>query len=59
MSTALLEIPTSDPDSVRADGAPVAGRPGVLGVEPAAVGVALRLASGRYTVSAAAPGAAT
>ncbi|MGX7671461.1 family 78 glycoside hydrolase catalytic domain [Plantactinospora sp. DSM 117369] len=58
-STALLEIPTSDPDSVRADGAPVAGRPGVLGVEPAAVGVALRLASGRYTVSAAAPGAAT
>ncbi|MEO3923295.1 family 78 glycoside hydrolase catalytic domain [Micromonosporaceae bacterium B7E4] len=58
-STALLEIPTSDPASVRADGAPVAGRPGVLGVEPSADGVTLRLASGRYTVSAAAPGAAT
>jgi alpha-L-rhamnosidase len=58
-STAVLEIPTSDPDSVREDGAAVAGRPGVLGVEPSAAGVTLRLASGRYTVSAAAPGATT
>ncbi|WP_422771338.1 family 78 glycoside hydrolase catalytic domain [Plantactinospora sp. WMMC1484] len=58
-STALLEIPTADPDSVREADAPVASRPGVLGVEPAAVGVTLRLASGRYTVSAAAPGATT
>lgn len=56
-STALLEIPTTDPGSVREDGAPVAGRPGVLGVEPSAGGVILRLASGRYTVSTAAPGA--
>jgi alpha-L-rhamnosidase len=56
-STALLEFPTCDPDSVREDGAPIAGRPGVLGVEPSADGVTLRLASGRYTISAAAPGA--
>ena len=56
-STALLEIPTTDPDSVHEDGARVADRPGVLGVVPAADGVTLRLASGRYTVSAAAPGA--
>ncbi|GLI00523.1 alpha-L-rhamnosidase [Phytohabitans aurantiacus] len=51
-STALLEIPTTDPDSVREGGAPVAGRPGVLGVEASAAGVTLRLASGQYTVSA-------
>ena len=56
-STALLEIPTPDPGSVREEGAPVAGRPGVLGVEPSAEGVTLRLASGRYTFSATAPGA--
>lgn len=51
-STALLEIPTTDPDSLREDGEPVADRPGVLGVEPSAEGVTLRLASGRYTFSA-------
>ena len=51
-STALLEIPTCDPDSVREDGGP-----GALGAEPSATGVTLRLASGRYTFSATAPGA--
>ena len=56
-STAVLEIPTPDPDSVREGDAPAADRPGVLGVEPSAAGATLRLASGRYTVSAAAPGA--
>ncbi|MGN9908835.1 family 78 glycoside hydrolase catalytic domain [Phytohabitans sp. LJ34] len=45
--TALLEIPTCDPDSVREDGGP-----GAHGAEPSATGVALRLASGRYTFSA-------
>ena len=33
-STAVLEIPTPEPDSVRESDAPAAGRPGVLGVEP-------------------------
>nr|MDT0661944.1 family 78 glycoside hydrolase catalytic domain [Micromonospora sp. DSM 115978] len=56
-STAVLEVPTADPDSVREGGLPVADRPGVLRVEPSAVGATLRLAAGRYTVSAAAPGA--
>ena len=56
-STAVLEIPTPDPDSVRENDAPAADRPGVLGVGPSAVGVTLRLASGRSTVSAVAPGA--
>lgn len=55
-STALLEIPTPDPSSVRERDAPAAERPGVLGVQPSATGVTLRLASGRYTVSASAPG---
>ncbi|GAA4671618.1 alpha-L-rhamnosidase [Phytohabitans rumicis] len=56
-STAVLEIPTADPDSVREDGAPMSGRPGVLGVEPSAAGVTLRLASGSYTVTAQAQSA--
>jgi alpha-L-rhamnosidase len=56
-STAVLEIPTADPDSVRESDAPAASRPGVLGVEPSTVGATLRLTSGRYTLSAVAPGA--
>jgi len=56
-STAVLEIPTPDPGSVREGDSPAAGRPGVLGVEPSGVGATLRLASGRYTVSAVAPDA--
>jgi len=56
-STAVLEIPTPDPDSVRECDAPVTDRPGVLGVEPSATGTTLRLASGRYTISAIAPSA--
>jgi alpha-L-rhamnosidase len=56
-STAVLEIPTPDPDSVRESGSPAVGRPGVLGVEPSGVGATLRLASGRYTLSAVAPDA--
>ncbi|RSM91473.1 alpha-L-rhamnosidase [Kibdelosporangium aridum] len=50
-STAVLEIPTSDPDSVRAAGqseAPI--------VEPTPAGAVLRLSSGHYVFSAAAPG---
>ena len=57
--TAVLEVPTPEPDSVRESDAPAAGRPGVLGVAPNAAGVTLRLSSGRYTVSAIATGAAT
>ncbi|MGQ5260962.1 family 78 glycoside hydrolase catalytic domain [Micromonospora sp. ZYX-F-536] len=53
--TAVLQIPTPDPDSVREDDAPAADRPGVLGVETYAAGVTLRLMSGRYTVTATAP----
>ncbi|GAB3333161.1 family 78 glycoside hydrolase catalytic domain [Micromonospora halotolerans] len=53
--TAVLQIPTPDPDSVRENDAPAAGRPGVLGVETYAAGVTLRLTSGRYTVTATAP----
>ncbi|MGW3605376.1 family 78 glycoside hydrolase catalytic domain [Micromonospora sp. NPDC005161] len=56
-STAVLEVPTRDPGSVRESGAPAAGQPGVLGVQPSTAGATLRLASGRYTVSALAPGA--
>jgi alpha-L-rhamnosidase len=56
-STALLEIPTPDPRSVREGTAPAAGRPGVLDVQPSATGATLRLTSGRYTVSAVAPDA--
>ncbi|WBB89846.1 alpha-L-rhamnosidase [Verrucosispora sp. WMMC514] len=56
-STAVLQIPTADPASVREGDAPVAGQPGVLGVEPSAAGATLRLASGRYTITAAAPDA--
>ena len=54
-SIAVLEIPTPDPDSVQESNASVLSRPGVLGVEPSSNGATLRLASGRYTVSAAAP----
>jgi alpha-L-rhamnosidase len=52
-STALVEIPTSDTDSVRESDAPVADRPGVLAVQPSAAGVTLRLTSGQFTISAA------
>ena len=44
-STAVLEIPTPDPGSVRHDDAPVAA-------EPSAHGVVVRLASGRFTFTA-------
>jgi alpha-L-rhamnosidase len=50
--TAVLEIPTPDPHSVRDT-----DTRGVLSVEPSATGVTLRLASGSYTVSAVAPDA--
>jgi alpha-L-rhamnosidase len=56
-STAVLEIPTADPTSMRDGDARVADQPGVLGVEASANGATLRLASGRYTFSALAPGA--
>jgi alpha-L-rhamnosidase len=55
--TAVLEVQTSDPDSVREGDAPAAGRPGVLGIEPSAAGATVRLTSGSYTLSAAAAGA--
>ncbi|MDX2702093.1 family 78 glycoside hydrolase catalytic domain [Streptomyces sp. PA03-6a] len=52
---ATLHMPTSDPGSVREGGAPAAGRPGVLAVEPHSAGAAVRLASGHYVISAIAP----
>jgi alpha-L-rhamnosidase len=55
--TAVLEIPTADGIGVLENDAPVAGQPGILAVQPSAKGVTLRLASGRYTFSALAPGA--
>lgn len=51
-STAVLEIPTADPDSVLESGVPAATQPGVMRVESFPGGAILRLASGRYTVSA-------
>jgi alpha-L-rhamnosidase len=51
-STAVLEIPTCDPGSVRENDAPAADRPGVLRAEPSATGATLRLTSGRYTFTA-------
>jgi alpha-L-rhamnosidase len=46
-STAVLEVPTPDPHSVRG-----LSQPGVLRVEPSSAGATLRLTSGHYTVSA-------
>ena len=54
-STALLELPTSDADSIRESGAAAAQQPGVLGIEPSAAGATVRLSSGSYTFSALAP----
>ena len=54
-STAVVEIPTPDPDSLRESGEPAATRPGVTGIAATRTGATLRLASGRYTLSAAAP----
>jgi alpha-L-rhamnosidase len=56
-STAVLEIPTADASSVRESDEPLESRPGVNRVEASATGVTLWLASGRYTLSATAPGA--
>jgi alpha-L-rhamnosidase len=56
-STAVLEVPTSDPGSIREDDAPAPDRPGVIRVETSTTGVTLWLASGRYTFSALAPDA--
>jgi alpha-L-rhamnosidase len=53
--TAVLEMPSADPGSVRESGAPVADQPGVLKAETSAAGVTLRLASGRYVLTADAP----
>ena len=58
-STALLEIPTSDPNSVREGEVPAAEQLGVIEVVPSAAGATLRLTSGRYTVNATAPGVET
>ncbi|MEU6346386.1 family 78 glycoside hydrolase catalytic domain [Streptomyces sp. NPDC046977] len=54
-ATARLHLPTSDPAGVREGDAPAAGRPGVLAIESHPAGAALRLASGHYVISAAAP----
>jgi alpha-L-rhamnosidase len=56
-STAVLEIPTPDPNSVRESDVPASSRPGVLAVEPTSAGATLRLASGHHIVSAIAPSA--
>jgi alpha-L-rhamnosidase len=55
-STARLEFPTRDPRSVTEDGEPAGDRPGVLALDPSDAGATLRLASGRYSFDAAAPG---
>jgi alpha-L-rhamnosidase len=55
-STAVLEIPTPDPGGVYEGSAVAADQLGVLGVEASAAGATLRLTSGRYTFTAAAPG---
>ncbi|MET8421810.1 family 78 glycoside hydrolase catalytic domain [Streptomyces sp. NPDC005134] len=54
-ATAVLEIPTPDPSSVRESSSPAASRPGVLGVRPTQAGATLRLVSGHYIISAIAP----
>ncbi|MEW2143206.1 family 78 glycoside hydrolase catalytic domain [Micromonospora vinacea] len=51
-STAVLQIPTTEPGDVRENDVPAAGAPGVLGAEPTAAGLTLRLTSGRYTFTA-------
>ncbi|GGV29508.1 alpha-L-rhamnosidase [Actinomadura cremea] len=52
---ATLHIPTDDPRGVREDGEHLANRPGVEAVDARPDGVAVDLASGRYTFTAAAP----
>jgi alpha-L-rhamnosidase len=54
-TTAVLEIPTSDPASVRESNAPAANQSGVLAVLESAIGAILRLSSGRFTFRAVAP----
>jgi alpha-L-rhamnosidase len=56
-ATAVLEVPTSDPATVRESGQPAAGQPGVLAVQPSAAGATVALTSGRYTFGAAYSGA--
>jgi alpha-L-rhamnosidase len=51
-TTAVLELPTTDPRSVTEDGEPAGDRPGVAAVEPSTAGVTLRLASGSYAFAA-------
>jgi alpha-L-rhamnosidase len=51
-STAVLEIPTAEPQSVREGDAPVTDQPGILWAQPSSAGATLRLASGSYTFSA-------
>jgi alpha-L-rhamnosidase len=53
--SAVLEVPTAEPGSVRESGAAVADQPGVVHVETSTAGVTLRLASGCYVVTAVAP----
>jgi alpha-L-rhamnosidase len=55
-STAVLELPTRDPESVTEDGEPAGDRPGVLALDPSDAGATLRLTSGRYSFDATAPG---
>ncbi|WP_426502346.1 family 78 glycoside hydrolase catalytic domain [Dactylosporangium sp. McL0621] len=54
-STAVLELPTADPASVREDDRPVDTQPGVLRAGPSPSGLTVGLTSGRYTFTAAAP----
>jgi alpha-L-rhamnosidase len=53
-SSAVLLVPTSDPDGVTEDGEPAAARPGVRSVDRCGTNAVLRLASGHYRFDAAA-----
>jgi alpha-L-rhamnosidase len=50
--TAVLQIPTADPGSVRENDLPATETAGVIQAEPSAAGLTLRLTSGRYTFTA-------
>jgi len=56
-STAVIEIPTSEPDRLYEGDRPAVDQVGVLAVQPSAAGATVRVTSGRYTFRAAYTGA--
>jgi alpha-L-rhamnosidase len=58
-STAVIEIPTSEPDRLHEGDGPAVDQVGILAVQPSAAGASVRVTSGRYTFRAPFTGAST